>query len=202
MLQNASSTWGKPGWLMIPSDLLLAFLKGEHNMNLFPVLCGFSSSPQVTGVPQGHQPGLSAVLNESFLDPWILIPFWWSCLPSEGWKPRVNCYEHISSHTSFIIFFFFLVIQALIWKWFGLVYMLILFGFGRRKESPSEMKFSHWHKSQIIQNILMLLGSLQVKTKSTKQNKTKPNKKRPKQNKPQEEKQALCHDLGKKITMT
>lgn len=55
---------------MVPPDLLLAFLKGELNKDLFPVLCGLSSSPQVSGVPQGRQPGLSAVLNESSLDPW------------------------------------------------------------------------------------------------------------------------------------
>lgn len=57
--------------LWFPPDILLALLKGDHNMNLFPVLCDLSSSPHVSAVPQGHQPGLSTVLNESSLDPWI-----------------------------------------------------------------------------------------------------------------------------------
>lgn len=136
--------------LWIPQISFLPFLKSEHNMNLLPVPCGLFIT---TGdrSPQGHQPGLSAVLNESSLDTWFWIPLRWSCCASGGRKPRVSCYEHTCIHTSFIFFFFFLVIQALIWKWFGLIYMLMLLAFRFRKASPSEIKFSHWCNLKLFQ---------------------------------------------------
>lgn len=127
MLCNTSRTWGRPDWLMVPSVLFLAFLEG----GLMVIFFQFSvpsldhHKGQRAG-PKWHWPGLSAVLKGSCLHSQILILLWWSYLPSDRWKPGITCIACI--HTLVPIqdaFFIFIVIWALIWKCFGLVYIHI-----------------------------------------------------------------------------
>lgn len=127
---------------MVSTVLLLVVPKCEHNVGFFSVLCVFPWSPQVTAAPLWHQPGLSAALIEYCPDPWIWILLWWSCLPSDRWKPGISWYICIHTRVPIqALFFIFLVIQTMIWKCFGLViYISILLGFRLTKESPSEIK--------------------------------------------------------------